>query len=165
MMNPSGNQFSKEFFDLVKSIGETHSKQEEDRIITAEVQTLKCRLMEADISPCKMREYLVRAIYIEMLGHPAPFAYIHAVKLTQNKNLLCKRIGYLLCSLCLDPNHELLLLLINTIQKVLIRDNGIFFLLLNPFVLLSINLRIWKVVTIWKWMRLCLLFANYLVKK
>lgn len=32
-MNISGGHLSKEFFDLVKAIGESRSKQEEDRII------------------------------------------------------------------------------------------------------------------------------------
>lgn len=86
--------------------------------VPSEIITLKQRLSEAQVPTSKMREYLIRALYIEMLGHDSSFAYIHAVKMTQDKNLLCKRIGYLACSLCLDNEHELLLLLINTIQKV-----------------------------------------------
>ena len=42
---------------------------------------------------------MIRALYIEMLGHSASFAHIHALNMTQNKNLTMKRIGYLLCSL------------------------------------------------------------------
>uniref|UniRef100_A0A8C9H0H3 Clathrin/coatomer adaptor adaptin-like N-terminal domain-containing protein n=1 Tax=Piliocolobus tephrosceles TaxID=591936 RepID=A0A8C9H0H3_9PRIM len=63
------------------------------------------------------------AIYIEMLGHDASFAYIHAVKLAHEKNILCKRTGYLSCNLFLNTDHELMLLLINTIQKDLKSDN------------------------------------------
>lgn len=37
----SSNHLSKEMHDLVKSIGETRSKQEEDRIIINEQQKLK----------------------------------------------------------------------------------------------------------------------------
>ena len=35
---------SKDFFDLVKAIGESKSKQQEDRIISDEVQTLKKKM-------------------------------------------------------------------------------------------------------------------------
>jgi AP-4 complex subunit epsilon-1 len=52
-----------------------------------------------------------------MLGHDASFAHIHAVNLTQSKNLLVKRIGYLAASLFIDENSELLILMICTIQR------------------------------------------------
>ncbi len=64
-----------------------------------------------------MKEYLVRLIYCEMLGHSTPFGYIHAVKFAQQASLFEKRVGYLAVSLMLHENHELILLLINTIQK------------------------------------------------
>jgi len=37
----SGSHLSKDFFNLVKQIGEAKSKQEEDRIVLTELQTLK----------------------------------------------------------------------------------------------------------------------------
>ena len=37
----SGSHLSKEFFNLVKAIGESKSKQEEDRIIVGELAALK----------------------------------------------------------------------------------------------------------------------------
>jgi AP-4 complex subunit epsilon-1 len=52
-----------------------------------------------------------------MLGHSAPFAHIHAINLTQNKNLILKRIGYLMCSLFFDNNSDLLIMLVATILK------------------------------------------------
>lgn len=78
----TGSHLSKEMHDLVKSIGETRSKQEEDKIILKELTVLKNKLAEKNIPPKKMKEHLLRAIYIEMLGHDASFAHMQAVILT-----------------------------------------------------------------------------------
>ncbi|CAL1164201.1 unnamed protein product [Cladocopium goreaui] len=121
----SGGHLSKEFFELVKSIGESRSKQEEDKIIVGEIAILKQHLSAPNISAKKMKEYMIRAVYAEMLGHDASFAYIHAVKLTHEKNLFAKRIGYLTCNLFLHKDHELMLLLINTMQRDLQSANHI----------------------------------------
>ena len=51
----SGSHLSKDFFELVKSIGESKSKQEEDRIILDEVQALKRRMPDASIGRKKVR--------------------------------------------------------------------------------------------------------------
>ena len=70
-----------------------------------------------------MREYLVRMIYVEMLGVEFGHGHIHAVNLAHEKSLMEKRVGYLAVSLCLHAGHELMLLLINTIQQDLRSDN------------------------------------------
>ena len=113
----SGSHLSKELLDLVKSIGESRSKQEEDRIISNEASLLKVKFQEKNPSERKMKELLIRAIYVEMLGHDATFSHIYAVNLTQTKNLLVKRIGYLACSLFISNSSEMLILMISTIQK------------------------------------------------
>lgn len=143
----SGSHLSKELLDLVKSIGESRSKQEEDKIITAEAQILKQKFLERNIGEKKLRELLIRAIYVEMLGHDASFAHIHAVNLTQSKNLLVKKIGYLACSLFIDENSELLILMICTIQRDLQSKNHLEVLsaltvigkLCNQHILMAVN--------------------------
>ncbi|XP_010518961.1 PREDICTED: AP-4 complex subunit epsilon-like [Tarenaya hassleriana] len=114
---------SKEFLDLVKSIGEARSKAEEDRIVLNEIETLKRRLIEPDVPKRKMKEYIIRLAYVEMLGHDASFGYIHAVKMTHDDNLLLKRTGYLAVTLFLNEDHDLIILIVNTIQKDLKSDN------------------------------------------
>ena len=85
----------KEFFELVKAIGESKSKQEEDRIIAEEIIFLKKRIVETGIPKKKVKELLVRAIYVEMLGQDASYAYIRAVELCASTNIAQKRTGYL----------------------------------------------------------------------
>nr|XP_016507424.1 PREDICTED: AP-4 complex subunit epsilon-like [Nicotiana tabacum] len=114
---------SKEFLDLIKSIGEARSKAEEDRIVINEIETLKKRIIEPDIPKRKMKEYIIRLVYVEMLGHDASFGYIHAVKMTHDDNLHLKRTGYLAVTLFLNEDHDLIILIVNTIQKDLKSDN------------------------------------------
>jgi AP-4 complex subunit epsilon-1 len=115
--------------------------QEEDRIITKEITVLKQKLTEKDISTVvelllhltsqkRKKEYVMRLMYIEMLGYQAPWGYINAVNITQEKSLSEKRTGpvashpayplpgYLAASIFFHSKHELLILLVNTIQRV-----------------------------------------------
>ncbi|TKY70188.1 AP-4 complex subunit epsilon [Spatholobus suberectus] len=119
----SQGQHSKEFLDLIKSIGEARSKAEEDRIVLREIETLKRRISDADTPKRKMKEYIIRLLYVEMLGHDASFGYIHAVKMTHDDALLLKRTGYLAVTLFLSDGHDLIILIVNTIQKDLASDN------------------------------------------
>ncbi|KAL6009380.1 hypothetical protein ACLOJK_022609 [Asimina triloba] len=123
MGSQGGWNQSKDFLDLVKSIGEARSKAEEDRIIVHEIETLKRRIVDPDVPRRKMKEYIIRLVYVEMLGHDASFGYIHAVKMTHDDNLLLKRTGYLAVTLFLNEDHDLIILIVNTIQKDLRSDN------------------------------------------
>jgi AP-4 complex subunit epsilon-1 len=117
----SGMHLSKEFFELLKAIGEAKSKQEEDRIIAREVAVLKKKLEGTKKSgPAgspgpqnvlatnkkKAKEFLVRLLYVEMLGHDGSFGYIKAVELAASSSIVHKRTGYLVCAACLSPEHE-----------------------------------------------------------
>eukprot|EP00004_Rigifila_ramosa_P013967 TRINITY_DN3136_c0_g1_i1.p1 TRINITY_DN3136_c0_g1~~TRINITY_DN3136_c0_g1_i1.p1 ORF type:complete len:1175 (-),score=295.81 TRINITY_DN3136_c0_g1_i1:102-3452(-) len=76
-----------------------------------------------DVTPKRMREYLLRIIYCEMLGHSAAFGHIHAVNLAQKPSTMDKRIGYLAVTLLLHPSHELLILTVATLQRDLGSSN------------------------------------------
>ncbi|KAF8060347.1 AP-4 complex subunit epsilon [Scenedesmus sp. PABB004] len=110
---------------LVKAIGECRSKAEEDRIIAAEVDTLKARLADPRLDKSRGREYMVRVIYCEMLGHDASFALIPALQLASDPNLLTKKAAYLALTQLLDYKHELVLLLVNTLLVDLKSDNWV----------------------------------------
>ena len=92
---PSGRTavaHSREFADLIKCIGECRSKQEEDRIMGQEVAELKKVFISPNLDKTKMREYLLRLVYVEMLGHDAAFAYIHVVNACGEKNWVMKKV-------------------------------------------------------------------------
>lgn len=123
-MATGGINLSKEFFELLKAIGESKSKQEEDRIIAKEVQCLKQKLEPPPpgVTPPlqskkRAKEFLVRLLYVEMLGHDASFGYIKAVEMAASASLYHKRTGYLVCSACLAPDHEFRFMLVNQMQR------------------------------------------------
>lgn len=123
-MATGGVNLSSEFFELLKAIGESKSKQEEDRIIAKEVSKLKQKMetvpgtQNALLSSKKRaKEFLVRLLYVEMLGHDGSFGYIKAVELAASASLYHKRTGYLVCGACLPPDHEFRFMLVNQMQR------------------------------------------------
>ncbi len=124
-MNTSGSHLSKDMLDLIKSIGDSRSKQEEDKIISKECDILKSKIRESGVNNKKMKEYLLRAIYIEMLGHDAHFAQKYTLNLTQDKNILNKRVGYLACNILLSESSEFLILLVASLQKDIQSSNWV----------------------------------------
>ncbi|GIX61824.1 AP-4 complex subunit epsilon, putative [Babesia caballi] len=114
---------SREFYKFTRALGEARSKEEEERIVLGQIGILKERFLEKDVDRERFKEYLVRAVYVEMLGFEAPFAHIHAINMAQERSLVCKKAGYWACRQLLKPQSELMLLLINTLQKDLQSPN------------------------------------------
>ncbi len=82
----------REFENLIRAIGECKSKQEEDRIMLSEIETLKQRLVDPKIDKSRGREYMVRAIYCEMLGHDVSWAHVKALQFASEANILTKKV-------------------------------------------------------------------------
>ncbi len=68
----------------------------------------------------KLKEFLVRLIYVEMLGHDGSFGYIKAVELCTSANILQKRVGYMTASLMLAPDHDFRFMLVNQVHHIFI---------------------------------------------
>jgi hypothetical protein len=64
---------------------------EEDRIIIAELELLKQRLSDPKLDKTRGREYMVRLLYCEMLGHDASFAYVKVLQFASESNIHTKK--------------------------------------------------------------------------
>ena len=53
---------------LIRHIGESRTKYEEDRIMAREVTFLKQNLMAPEVSVRQQMEFIIRMMYLEMLG-------------------------------------------------------------------------------------------------
>ncbi|KAK9837092.1 hypothetical protein WJX81_002406 [Elliptochloris bilobata] len=115
--------WSREFDGLIRAIGECKSKAEEDAIIGREVEILKPRLKDAKLDKHLLKEFLVRLIYVEMLGHDASWGHVKALQACSDTSLVTKKVAYLASSLFLDYKSDLIILVVNTITQDLKSDN------------------------------------------
>ena len=90
-----------------------------------EVMMLRTVLTGPKLEKAKLKEYLIRLMYVEMLGHDASFGHIHAVNMTQQTNLVSKHVGYLASAVCLHPGHELTTLIVNTLRRDVASSNHV----------------------------------------
>ncbi|XP_060080493.1 AP-4 complex subunit epsilon-1-like [Ylistrum balloti] len=111
------------FSSFLRQFNKARSKNEEGHIVRHEIAEIQQRLAQPDTTKQQTCDCLCRAIFCDLVGYDVSSVYIHAVKLAQQGTGFEKRLGYLVCSLLLNENHELILLLINTIQKDLNSSN------------------------------------------
>uniref|UniRef100_UPI00358F3785 AP-4 complex subunit epsilon-1-like isoform X2 n=2 Tax=Myxine glutinosa TaxID=7769 RepID=UPI00358F3785 len=102
---------------LLSALASASSRQEEESLVRKELSIIHQQLNTANFNPDVASECLVRLIYCATLGYPIGFCTIHALTLAQRGSSWHKRLGYLACCLLLHENHELLLLLVNTLMK------------------------------------------------
>ncbi|KAI7863582.1 AP-4 complex subunit epsilon-1 [Spinellus fusiger] len=77
-----------------------------------------------DITPAKMKDYLVCLMHCAMLGYSVDFGVIYAMMATQSgETVEQRRIGYLASALFLEYDPTLGVLLINTVQNDLKSQN------------------------------------------
>ena len=116
---------TKNLQEFIRSIIETKSKEEEDRIIVTHLELLKSQINSKGASDPKKIEYSIKAIYSDMLGQDASFAQIFVIKLIESKNIEVKKIGYLSCSLLLEGNSDFKILLGASILRDLSSQNNL----------------------------------------
>ena len=78
---------------------------------------LRAVLQQPKTDKSKIKEIMLRLMYLEMLGHDATFGHIHAVKACVEPEIAVKRAGYLATTSFLDENHDLIILIVNTVQQ------------------------------------------------
>ena len=59
-----------------------------------EIVSLKARFADSKMQQDKgkLKELLLRLLYVDMLGHDASFGYIHAVKMCNEPSLVLKKV-------------------------------------------------------------------------
>ncbi|PIL24211.1 hypothetical protein GSI_13964 [Ganoderma sinense ZZ0214-1] len=118
----SSGAMSRAHYALVRKI-ETATPQAADQILLAEVHSIRAQLARSTLTLKQCKECLVLLLYCSMAVNPGvhvdlEFALPHAINLAEaGQRTQDKRTGYLFCAEVMAPEHELQLMLVNSIRK------------------------------------------------
>ncbi|PBK74014.1 ARM repeat-containing protein [Armillaria solidipes] len=121
----SSGASSRRHYALVRNVETAQSVQQADEYIFAEVRSIRSQFNDPGLSLRSYRELLIVLLYCynavttsALKQDALYFAIPHAINLAEAaSNAKDKRIGYLFCSEVMPPNHELQLMLVNTLRK------------------------------------------------
>ncbi|KAK0459159.1 armadillo-type protein [Desarmillaria tabescens] len=121
----SSGASSRRHYTLVRNVETAQSAQQADEYIFAEVRSIQSQFNDPRLSLRSCKELLIVLLYCYnavttsgLKQEALYFAIPHAINLAEAaSNAKDKRIGYLFCSEIMPPNHELQLMLVNTLRK------------------------------------------------
>ncbi|RDB25374.1 AP-4 complex subunit epsilon-1 [Hypsizygus marmoreus] len=127
----SSGAISRAHYALVRAVESCTSSQSANQYLAAEIKSIRRQLSSPALSLEQCKECLIRLLYCYntashgFLPRDAfDFALSQAVSLAEASHSIGqKRIGYLFCAEVMPPNHELQLMLVNTLRKDLEHDS------------------------------------------
>eukprot|EP01112_Ceratiomyxa_fruticulosa_P020410 TRINITY_DN6936_c0_g1_i2.p1 TRINITY_DN6936_c0_g1~~TRINITY_DN6936_c0_g1_i2.p1 ORF type:complete len:1039 (-),score=240.95 TRINITY_DN6936_c0_g1_i2:138-3254(-) len=103
---------------FISDIRNAQSKEGEDKRVQKELAHIRKEFKEAkNIDGYQRRKYVCKLLYIYMLGYDLDFGHMEAVTLLSANKFQEKSIGYLALGMLLHETHELIPLIINSLQE------------------------------------------------
>ncbi|OSD08617.1 ARM repeat-containing protein [Trametes coccinea BRFM310] len=118
----SSGAMSRAHYALVRKI-EAATPHAADQLLLAEVDRIRHQLGRSTLTMKQSKESLILLLYCAMTVNPGvhvdlEFALPHAINLAEaGQTVQDKRTGYLFCAEVMLPEHELQLMLVNSIRK------------------------------------------------
>ncbi|TCD66013.1 hypothetical protein EIP91_001913 [Steccherinum ochraceum] len=119
----SSGAMSRAHYALIRKVETAASAHTADAVLYAEAEVVQSRLQNSALTLKQVKESLVLLLYCRTAAYPgAAFdvesALPHAISLAEaGKTVQDKRIGYLFCTETMPRDHELQLMLVNTLRK------------------------------------------------
>ncbi|EAU91314.2 hypothetical protein CC1G_07349 [Coprinopsis cinerea okayama7 len=122
----SSGALSRAHYNIVRKVETASTPQQADQLLALEIKTTHERLSKRSLTIKECKECLVILLYCASAATPGylphdtfDFGLTHALNLAAaGKSIEDRRIGYLYCTELMPADHELRLMMINTIRKV-----------------------------------------------
>lgn len=86
------NRIGEDLERLIKAIGDCKSKTEEDRILFRAIESTKASVKTGKVDKQRTRDFLIKLLYFEMLGHDASFGHFLAVQACGSNIIMTKLV-------------------------------------------------------------------------
>jgi len=104
--------------NFIKDLRQCPNKEAEEKRVNKELAKIRKTFKEATgVEGYDRRKYVLKLLYIYMLGYEIDFGYMEAVNLMASNKFQEKLVGYLALSILLHENHEMLPLIVQTLQN------------------------------------------------
>ncbi|TFY59621.1 hypothetical protein EVG20_g7714, partial [Dentipellis fragilis] len=120
----SSGALSRAHYTLVRNVESAATPQDADRFLFAEIDSLRDGLSRPGLTTKRVKETLILLLYCSVTlaaglrAGEMEFALPHAVNLAEaGASIQERRIGYLFCAEMMPTDHELRLMLVNTLRK------------------------------------------------
>eukprot|EP01116_Phalansterium_solitarium_P008312 TRINITY_DN2199_c2_g1_i1.p1 TRINITY_DN2199_c2_g1~~TRINITY_DN2199_c2_g1_i1.p1 ORF type:complete len:1056 (-),score=242.90 TRINITY_DN2199_c2_g1_i1:162-3329(-) len=102
---------------FIADLRNCNSKEKEESRVNKELAKIRKAFKEAKGDGYEKRKYVSKILYMYMLGYEIDFGYMEAVNLLSAPKFQEKSVGYLALSMLLSENHEMLPLIIQSLQN------------------------------------------------
>ncbi|KAA1478331.1 ARM repeat-containing protein [Dentipellis sp. KUC8613] len=120
----SSGALSRAHYTLVRNVESAATPQDADHFLFAEIDSLRDSLSRPGLTTKRVKETLILLLYCSVTlaaglrAGEMEFALPHAVNLAEaGASIQERRIGYLFCAEMMPTDHELRLMLVNTLRK------------------------------------------------
>eukprot|EP01114_Cavostelium_apophysatum_P019630 TRINITY_DN6382_c0_g1_i1.p1 TRINITY_DN6382_c0_g1~~TRINITY_DN6382_c0_g1_i1.p1 ORF type:complete len:964 (-),score=261.68 TRINITY_DN6382_c0_g1_i1:12-2903(-) len=118
MTSTSGKNSIRGLTNFITDVRNCPNKELEEKRVNKEMAKIRKKFKEATgIEGYDRRKYVCKILYMYMLGYEIDFGYMEAVNLLSSNKFQEKMIGYLALTILLHENHEMLPLIVQSLQN------------------------------------------------
>ncbi|ODQ64216.1 Adaptor protein-like protein complex AP-2 [Nadsonia fulvescens var. elongata DSM 6958] len=102
---------------FIADLRNTQSRTQESTRINTELANIRSKFRDSSLSGYQKKKYVCKLLYMYTLGYDINFGFVEAIDLINSPKYTEKQIGYLAISTMINENHELVNLVVNSLQK------------------------------------------------
>ncbi|KAG5355227.1 AP-2 complex subunit alpha [Yarrowia sp. E02] len=102
---------------FIADLRNARAREMEEKRVNQELANIRQKFTDPNLSGYQKKKYVGKLLYIYILGYKVDFGHLECVKLINSTKLSEKQMGYIALSVLINEDHELVHMVINSVQK------------------------------------------------